>query len=483
MPCGDSLNIALDLAACGLLVFPLHSPVFETGRLVGCSCDRGPDCGNDTGKHPRIKGYCQEATKSPAVIERWWRRWPDANVAVLTGERAGIIVIDIDPRNGGGDTMNELEARQGPLPHTPEVLTGGGGRHLYFIHPGVTLKSRSDAFGPGVDLKADGNNGYVVGAGSLHASGRIYMWELSSHIADVPLAALPQGWLALVMGDAARPGNMGQTGQTGRTGAHRPSPPEHALTPASDVHNADFVATDVGVGATPVFPAQPSPPRRPNTPCLPYRPCLPCGIPLTLEHVIERTLPTGPGEHDSATLALARGLKLNVGMDFSGAEDVFERWFERARPSISNQDYEFAQDKFVRAWDMALVPLSSGTIEAVFEFAKMVPVPEEAKRVRSLSARRLVPIVVAASALRSDPFPLSCHEVARALVSEGRECDPKDVHRWLHMDLVRAGILECVDRGRPGLAGKGAAKWRLLIPFALPNGAGGTGAQTGGPAQ
>jgi hypothetical protein len=69
----------------------------------------------------------------------------------------------------------------GSLPETLTAATGGGGSHLFFIHPGDVeirntagrLPGIADAL-PGVDLRGDG--GYVVSAPSRHRSGRPYAW-------------------------------------------------------------------------------------------------------------------------------------------------------------------------------------------------------------------------------------------------------------------------------------------------------------------
>jgi hypothetical protein len=55
----------------------------------------------------------------------------------------GLVVVDVDPRAGGTRELFALEQQYGKLPETVEVLTGGGGRHLYFLHPGGTIKNLS----------------------------------------------------------------------------------------------------------------------------------------------------------------------------------------------------------------------------------------------------------------------------------------------------------------------------------------------------
>ena len=164
-------------------VIPLHS--VQGGQ---CSCGRA-GC-TATGKHPRTRKGLKDATTLEQPIRAWWEQWHDANVGIVTGWKSGLLVVDVDPRHGGDDSLLQLERQHGPLPHTVEVLTGGGGRHLYFQYPGGAIKSR--AIANGLDIKADG--GYVVTPPSLHLSGCPYVWEASSHPDDTPLA-LPPPWL------------------------------------------------------------------------------------------------------------------------------------------------------------------------------------------------------------------------------------------------------------------------------------------------
>jgi len=57
-----------------------------------------------------------------ALVVNWYRRWPDAGVAVVCGRISGLVVLDADPRNGDG--LARIEHR---LPPTPTAGTGGGG--------------------------------------------------------------------------------------------------------------------------------------------------------------------------------------------------------------------------------------------------------------------------------------------------------------------------------------------------------------------
>lgn len=172
------------LAARGWSVIPMHS--VTGGR---CSCRR-VRCASP-GKHPRIRWepwMLRAAT--PAELDAWWERWPDANVGVVTGWVSAVVVLDVDPRHGGEASLDELQATHGPLPDTVTSLTGGGGRHLWFAHPEHLVPSRPLA--PGIDLKAEG--GLVVVPPSRHVSGGVYRW-LAGHGPDEHVLAAVPAWL------------------------------------------------------------------------------------------------------------------------------------------------------------------------------------------------------------------------------------------------------------------------------------------------
>ncbi len=123
--------------------------------------------------------------------------WPDANVGVCTGSRSGFVVVDVDRRHGGEESLKELEQQYGKLPHTVRSRTGGGGQHLFFAHPGGTVRNRVQVGGlPGLDVRGDG--GYIVAPPSLHTSGHPYQWEPGCDPEQGALAALPR-WLQNVL--------------------------------------------------------------------------------------------------------------------------------------------------------------------------------------------------------------------------------------------------------------------------------------------
>lgn len=179
-----NVDEALALARRGWRIIPLTPPGFKA------------DWCKDPGKRPMIRNWPAEATTDEAKIRGWWDRYPDANFGIKTGEESGIVVLDVDPRHGGDESLKGLEAKHGKLPDTPQVLTGGGGVHYYFRYPTGRRISDRINLAPGLDFRGDG--GQVVVPPSIHPNGRPYEWECSSRPEDVPLADMPEWLLDLI---------------------------------------------------------------------------------------------------------------------------------------------------------------------------------------------------------------------------------------------------------------------------------------------
>jgi len=146
----------------------------------------------------------QHRCPSHEEARRWLRAWPETGVAIVTGAISGLIVLDIDLRHGGDAALAHLENEHGRLPTTVECRTGGGGRHLYFAHPGVLTRNKV-GLASGVDLRGDG--GYVVAPPSLHESGLRYAWVEGRGPASVAIAPLPDWVLRQVVEEPARRGH------------------------------------------------------------------------------------------------------------------------------------------------------------------------------------------------------------------------------------------------------------------------------------
>ena len=169
------LEYALAYAAKGLRVVPIPP---------GCKYPKG------------IKNWEQLATDDPARITKYWTNHPTHGIGIATGPLSGVFVVDIDPKDGGDDSFDALEARHGALPETVETLTGGGGRHLFYRWPeGADIRNEaSGTLGVGIDIR--GINGQVVSPPTIHPeTGRAYMFEIEHDLLDGAVIADAPQWL------------------------------------------------------------------------------------------------------------------------------------------------------------------------------------------------------------------------------------------------------------------------------------------------
>ncbi len=175
-------------------------PTFPLGRskrpVANCA-----DCRTADPSHDPCACSClcchgfHAATADPDRIAAMRKTHPKGLLAVRTGAASGLVVVDIDPRNGGA-LDSDL------MPPTATVVTGGGGWHLYYRYPGngQTISSRGLPGHPGVDIKADG--GYVAAPPSIHPGTKIpYRW-----VGGRAMEEMPPPLLALCRNTPAVPG-------------------------------------------------------------------------------------------------------------------------------------------------------------------------------------------------------------------------------------------------------------------------------------
>lgn len=174
------LEHGLECARRGRWVFPLEG-INTAGQ---CTCGVR-DC-SDAGKHPKKDfKWKQAATRDEDQIRKWFGPGASlSNIGLVTGEKSGITVLDIDTANGkrGAETWAALIEESGE-PQTLLARTGSGGMHCIFNYNSA-LKTSKDTLGPGVDCRNDG--GYIVAPPSRHRSGGVYSW-----LNDLPAAPLP----------------------------------------------------------------------------------------------------------------------------------------------------------------------------------------------------------------------------------------------------------------------------------------------------
>jgi putative DNA primase/helicase len=124
-------------------------------------------------KRPVIDNGLKDASRDPAVVTKWFTRWPGAMIGVRTGAASGIFVVDCDLAEDidGVAAFKELFP---DLPETITVRTPRGGQHLYFKYPtdGTEIRNSAGKIAPGVDVRGEG--GYVIAAGSRRSDGLYY---------------------------------------------------------------------------------------------------------------------------------------------------------------------------------------------------------------------------------------------------------------------------------------------------------------------
>jgi len=176
-----ALNHALAYAALRFKVIPLWWV-----KDGACACGNA-GCGRNTGKHPIAElapNGARSATSSTQTVRAWWEAYPLASIGITLED---LLVLDVDPRNGG--TVEALpDGWQGTL----HAATGGGGTHAVYRNP-TGRKVSSPA--KGIDIKA-GGGAYVVVEPSVHLSGSAYSWvDWYPLDGDAPeIHELPRAW-------------------------------------------------------------------------------------------------------------------------------------------------------------------------------------------------------------------------------------------------------------------------------------------------
>lgn len=161
---GELGQAAVALANFGWHVFPVHPKA----------------------KTPATQHGLKDATRDIVRITNFWLRNPNHNIGVRCGVESGIIVLDVDDRNGGNESLRELEKQYGELPKTLSVVTPGGGQHYYFRYNDSMGEIHNTAGypAPGCDIRAQ--NGYVLAPPSINDKGKRYEVDERSPIAPMP---------------------------------------------------------------------------------------------------------------------------------------------------------------------------------------------------------------------------------------------------------------------------------------------------------
>jgi hypothetical protein len=117
-------------------------------------------------KRPLTEHGFKDGTTDEAIIQEWWKEWPDANVAVSIPE--WMAVVDIDAPEAFDS-----------IPYLPETVTsitprsGSGHHHFYRLPEGLVIPRKIRPL-YGIDILAHG--GLVVLPYSVHPNGGVYKW-------------------------------------------------------------------------------------------------------------------------------------------------------------------------------------------------------------------------------------------------------------------------------------------------------------------
>jgi len=131
-------------------------------------------------KTPMVRwktGMTSAATANVGQVTKWLTKLPECNWAVATGKASQVFVLDIDGSNGLQSFADCCEQAGVDWKAVAESTLGvrtGKGSHLYFQHPGHSVRNSARKLAPGLDVRGDG--GYVVAPPSRHENGEPYFW-------------------------------------------------------------------------------------------------------------------------------------------------------------------------------------------------------------------------------------------------------------------------------------------------------------------
>ena len=137
---------------------------------------------------PNTKRPMQKFADRPPMTEEEiievWAKTPNANIALKTID---FWVLDIDTHgetNGYQSLKNWKHVKK--IPHTSQVISASGGKHLYFKKPVGFELPQKIAFLDGVDIKAHVNN-YVVAPPSVIGDS-FYKWDMKKSLNNLEFA-------------------------------------------------------------------------------------------------------------------------------------------------------------------------------------------------------------------------------------------------------------------------------------------------------
>lgn len=143
------------------------------------------------GKRPAIKWReYQERQPTEEEVEQWWTQWPDYDIALITGEISGVVVVDCDNEDAAHAAF-DAGMRSNIKAKTKR------GIHLYFEHPkdGIRRGPRAGVNSRGADWpRINGLDFRGDGSYALLPPSNNYHWDYPQHVFDWDEMPVWQDW-------------------------------------------------------------------------------------------------------------------------------------------------------------------------------------------------------------------------------------------------------------------------------------------------
>src|SRR5215467_10135088 len=102
-------------------------------------------------KKPLVKWQVyQNKLPTEEEVKSWWKKWPDANIGMATGELSGLVVVDCDTP----EATEQFFQDHPDVANTLQSQTGRGGHFYFQFEPGI--RNSSGILGQGIDVRAEG---------------------------------------------------------------------------------------------------------------------------------------------------------------------------------------------------------------------------------------------------------------------------------------------------------------------------------------
>lgn len=166
-------------------------------ELCGPECEAHREAGSEAMEDcPCLTCHSSySATRDKDRLREMWDRHPHGLLALRTGAKSNVVVLDFDLHYGGGNGAESLKLLidRGLLRGAIRSFTGGSGAHVFFSHPGPEFRvsSSQSKIAPGVDVK--GENSFVVLPPSQKVGKEPYVWYDGQAPYDRDVTPLPGG--------------------------------------------------------------------------------------------------------------------------------------------------------------------------------------------------------------------------------------------------------------------------------------------------